>query len=307
LSEASLQQQSVSLTEDACVNQDSRQPHSLVTITLSGPGLWFTIVGLIFCINLLSPSTSTTLVAIAPFLYALRSDYLEFLSLGPGGTPPTFAGYLKVSYLKFYALKDPFSPPPVLGAICPETGCFESNNAVIPKRAGDRPIVAGIAPQRQRNQVGPRDIYYAVRLTLESIAKAHPDLLRTDVSCFEKQGLALFATQPLNNTCRGEICHVHHTDQSFHMNLHPLDAKVVLEKGWGQRHPLAQGGWLSRYVPRQFMMIYSPRTWEELEVTARIVEAAAWWVAGRRFDLQLPTREEALAKMKSEDVPPKQA
>ena len=60
------------------------------------------------------------------------------------------------------------------------------------------------------------------------------------------------------------------------MNLHPDDAKVVLEKGWGQRHPLARGGWLGRYVPREFIMVYAPRDSTELDVVCRIIEAAAF-------------------------------
>ena len=70
------------------------------------------------------------------------------------------------------------------------------------------------------------------------------------------------------------------------MNLHPDDAKVVLEKGWGQRHPLARGGWLGRYVPREFIMIYAPRDSTELDVVCRIIEAAAFWVSGGQFDMK---------------------
>jgi hypothetical protein len=36
------------------------------------------------------------------------------------------------------------------------------------------------------------------------------------------------------------------------MNLHPDDARIVLEKKFGERHPLARGGWLKAYVPREF-------------------------------------------------------
>ena len=41
------------------------------------------------------------------------------------------------------------------------------------------------------------------------------------------------------------------------MNLHPDDAMVVLEKGWGERHPLARGGWMKQYVPREFTSKFS--------------------------------------------------
>jgi len=48
----------------------------------------------------------------------------------------------------------------------------------------------------------------------------------------------------------------------MHMNLHPDDIREVLEKGWGQRHPLARKGWWffgSMPVPEDFVMIYAPR------------------------------------------------
>lgn len=86
-------------------------------------------------------------------------------------------------------------------------------------------------------------MYKLLRASLENVALESPTSFKTGCSCFEKKGLALFAQNPINATCRGEIVHVHHSDRSMHMNLHPDDAKVVLEKGWGERHPLARGGW----------------------------------------------------------------
>jgi hypothetical protein len=86
--------------------------------------------------------------------------------------------------------------------------------------------------------------------------------LGTARSCFEKHGLGLFARHPVNKTCQGEIFHVHPSDHSMHMNLHPDDIKEVLEKGWGQRHPLARKGWWflgAMPVPEDFVMIYAPR------------------------------------------------
>lgn len=70
------------------------------------------------------------------------------------------------------------------------------------------------------------------------------------------------------------------------MNLHPDDARVILEKGWGQRHPLSGGGWMMAYVPREFVMIYAPRDRTELDVVCRIIEAAAFWVTGKSFEIK---------------------
>jgi hypothetical protein len=67
------------------------------------------------------------------------------------------------------------------------------------------------------------------------------------------------------------------------MTLHPADAKIVLERGWGERHPLARGGWCSRFVPVGFVMIYAPRSDDELRVVMETVRASVWWVSGRRL------------------------
>jgi hypothetical protein len=64
----------------------------------------------------------------------------------------------------------------------------------------------------------------------------------------------------------------------MHMTLHPADARVVLEAGWGERHPLARGGWFEKFVPEGFVMVYAPRGEEDVEVLVRIVQAGAWFV-----------------------------
>lgn len=54
----------------------------------------------------------------------------------------------------------------------------------------------------------------------------------------------------------------------------------MIEAGWGERHPLARGGWCRRFVPREFVLVYAPRGEEEVGIVMRIVEAGVWWVAG---------------------------
>ena len=169
-------------------------------------------------------------------------DYHDFLSLGPGGTPSTFAGYLRVSYLRLFTLKDPFTPPTLTPATLPTDGYLLR----LPTRAGPRPKVAGIAPHRQLNQKStPRD-HQLLRDALHSLAAIYPSILRKGNSCFEKHGLALFMAsclepeapplisnpspshikaimEPfqkpshLNPTCAdtAEICHLHASVSSF--------------------------------------------------------------------------------------------
>lgn len=78
----------------------------------------------------------------------------------------------------------------------------------------------------------------------------------------------------------GEVCHAHPSDGSIHLTLHPTDAAIVLQQAWGERHPLSSGGWLTRFVPPGFVMVYAPRTQEEVDVVMEIVKAAVWWVGG---------------------------
>lgn len=90
----------------------------------------------------------------------------------------------------------------------------------------------------------------------------------------------MFSTSPARRTCRGEICHAHPSDGSMHLTLHLADAKMVLDAGWGERHPIARGGWFERFVPGGFMMVYAPRDESEVDMVLRMVKAAAWFVEG---------------------------
>lgn len=173
-----------------------------------------------------------TSILISVLAHACRSilkDYQAFLALGPGGTPSTFLGYLRVTYLRLFTLRDPFQPPSLAHPTYPQWGYLRN----LTQRSGPRPVVAGIAPHRQLNQkCGPR-LHHALRLALHKFAAGFPTLIRTGNSCFEKHGLALFlsagnrenpldaphpAAAHLNPTCEdtGEICHLHAT-VSFHV------------------------------------------------------------------------------------------
>ncbi|KAI9827452.1 MAG: hypothetical protein M1832_004801 [Thelocarpon impressellum] len=228
----------------------------------------------------------TLLLVASSFIY---KDYTAFVNLGPGGTPCNFLGYLRIVFLRFFALRNPYDPAPLPGVIQPAKGLLHPTVCGLSRREGPRPKVAGIAPQRQTTQKGSSDNFTALAERIKALAGRHSTSLRLGTSCFEKHGTALFSRRPLNRTCNGEICHAHPSDGSLHMTLHPQDARVVLERGWGERHPLAKGGWLSRFVPAGFVMIYAPRDVAELEAVMEIIRAAAWWTAGKDVEmLELP-------------------
>lgn len=71
--------------------------------------------------------------------------------------------------------------------------------------------------------------------------------------------------------------------QSMHVTLAPKDAILVIEKGWGVRHPAS--GEPPMGVPRLaagYVLTYAPRNGDELEVLKQIVEASAAFVAGAK-------------------------
>lgn len=229
-----------------------------ISITLDGPTIWALALTLVLLVHFLEPPVAELLIILVPVLLLIQNDYKNFIGLGPGGTPSTFQGYVRIAWLRLWALRDPFSPPAADDQRLPRRGILAQ--ASLPYRPGPRPIVAGIAPQRQIDQHGTKQHYLALRHSLESLAVSHPKRFGTARSCLEKHGLGLFARHPVNVTCNGEICHVHDSDHSLHLCLHPDDIGEVLLKGWGQRHPLARKVWFGAMpVPEEFLMVYAPR------------------------------------------------
>lgn len=132
---------------------------------------------------------------ILPAYRFVLKDYQAFLALGPGGTPQNFLGYLRVTYLRLFAIADPFQPPSLAQPTYPERGYLRR----LPNRSGPRPKVAGIAPHRQLNQKCSADLHHALRAGLHKISATYPSLVRKGNSCFEKNGLALFLSAPIES------------------------------------------------------------------------------------------------------------
>ncbi|OOG00958.1 hypothetical protein ASPCADRAFT_125961 [Aspergillus carbonarius ITEM 5010] len=249
-------------------------------------------------------------------LHQIRKDYHAFLALGPGGTPSTPTGYLRICLLRLVTIRDPFHPPSLPRTLLPQTGLLSSTS--IPYRTGPRPTVAGIAPQRQTTQKGSLAMYDILSTEIQRLVSQHPETLYEGTSCFEKHSTGVFCTGPTTapnphhtssttkerdidisstiltrphqwrhrRTCNGEVCHAHPSDGSLHLTLHPADVKLVIERGWGQRHPLTRESWwwcYLRTVPTGFVMVYAPRNREELETVLEIIRAAAWWVSGEEL------------------------
>ncbi|KAI4198821.1 MAG: hypothetical protein LQ350_005062 [Teloschistes chrysophthalmus] len=128
---------------------------------------WKTLSGL-FSFRLSQVLCSTLVISVLlPLCRLVHRDYAAFIALGPGGTPKTPFGYLRISYLRLFTLKDPLSPPPRTATHRPAQGFLVQ----LPKRPQPRPSVAGIAPHRQTNQKPPSEIYHLLRISLYSLIR----------------------------------------------------------------------------------------------------------------------------------------
>ncbi|KAG8625764.1 hypothetical protein KVT40_006165 [Elsinoe batatas] len=217
-------------------------------------------------------------------------DYHAFLALGPGGTPSTVAGYTKLKLLSLFQLRDPLQAPRIPTSLPDQSGFL--SNRTLPHRVGPRPTISGLAPQRQVDSFATAKSYEQLTAAIEELAKVATGLEIT-LSPFEKHSDALVATKPIHNRKRGgEVCHVHPSDGSLHLTLHPADVALCIERGWGQRHPLSRGGWMRRFVPETFVMVYAPRTSLEVQTVMDIVKAGVWWVGGENILEEQQEREQ---------------
>jgi hypothetical protein len=240
-------------------------------------------------------ATALALLLSPLFAFYIHHDYKAFLSLGPGGTPKTPLGYLKIKLLSIVCLRNPYQPLALPPHFRPQKGYFNAD--ALPQRKGERPVVQGIAPQRQQTQKSNENVYGKLVACFHALAEDPRNRLMERTSCFEKNSSGLFTGMPITRTCGGEICHAHPSDGSMHLTMHPADAKMMLENGWGERHPLARGGWCRRFVPKEFTLVYAPRDEDELDTVMKIVAASIWWVSG--IDVN---GEEAGLRRKSADV-----
>ena len=67
----------------------------------------------------------------------------------------------------------------------------------------------------------------------------------------------------------------------MHVKLSAEDAKAVVDAGWGEEHYLVTQG---RY-PSGLIMVFSPRSDEELEITKQIVARSYMFATGKEVEV----------------------
>lgn len=150
-------------------------------------------------------------------------------------------------------------------------------NAALPQRAGARPPTSKGMPHAQ---IGVRPVP-EVNAELFRRCYALPDVENrpTVISVPGARALWLRDDLPLvrpDVILRGrEFAHIH-PDGSLHVVLPPERARQAVAAGWAEPHPIAEHLGLEGLV-----MLYTPRTLEELDAVFRLVVDSYTFVTGR--------------------------
>ncbi|KAF8556213.1 hypothetical protein OG21DRAFT_1506837 [Imleria badia] len=207
------------------------------------------------------------------------SNYHAYIAMGPGGLPYNIYGWLLSLCFK------PFAREKLSTEQYDQDGNKETflDHEEIKERRGDRPKMSWhIAPSRQLDRYAPLEMGQRLIALFDALAVANLDLVSVVPSRFERIHPALVINESLitphapAKKARREICHIHrHKDFSLHAMMSPQDCKTVIEKGWGERHPLSG----SHVLPKEFMLLYAPRDDDELAMIARCMCAAIGYMA----------------------------
>jgi hypothetical protein len=205
---------------------------------------------------------------------AVVRDYRSWYALGEGGVPHNVVGWLMVTLMRIRK-REPLGIGPyasMLGVV-PDDRWLGG----LSRRSGDRPRIAPYpVPHRQLDQPGDEVARALVdKFFADAVADAGKQLFWRR-SVFERHTFAITVSPHLIShdtvrQTRGEVAHVHPADGSMHMIFSPSDAVVVLESGWGERHPLAGVG---GRLPLTYLLVYSPRSADEADIVSTLLRAS---------------------------------
>lgn len=154
------------------------------------------------------------------------------------------------------------------------------NVSSLPQRSGPQPLTHKGMPHAQ---IGVRPVpevhaelfrrAYSLpdvknRPTMISVPGARALWLREDIPLAHPEAIAVGR----------EFAHIH-PDGSLHVSLPEERAREAIEAGWAEPHPLGQ------YLGNLGMvMLYTPRTMEELDVVFQLIVDSHNFVTGRSVD-----------------------
>ncbi|MEM7040774.1 MAG: phospholipase [Bacteroidota bacterium] len=146
----------------------------------------------------------------------------------------------------------------------------------LPTRKGERPSTTPTNPHTQLDQQ-PKDLIHVQTLMDWAFDLAHIEKRPSAISVPGAVAMCMQAGHTCDQ-CNAfmigtEFAHFHpHPDHSLHLGLRQSDAEILIEKGWGEWHPMIKRG----ILPPNIIMLYAPRDKEELDV--------AKFILGRSYD-----------------------
>ena len=148
----------------------------------------------------------------------------------------------------------------------------------LPARSGPRPQTGPSMPHQQLNDNAPAEIQEKLFERARSLSGVRVGPSRVSVP-----GARAFFMEDTSKArpeafmIDSEFAHLHPShDGSLHLVLPAEVANKVIDKGWGEIHPMARGGGHSA-VP---LMVYGLRNDEELEVVWLILRASFEFAGG---------------------------
>ena len=144
----------------------------------------------------------------------------------------------------------------------------------LPRRTGPRPRTTPSNPHTQLDQQ-PDDPALFAELARRAFALPDVDERPSAISVPGARALWLRSSVPAGPPqaflIGREFAHLHpDPDSSLHLCLPPKWVDHVLERGWGELHPVARMG----LIPATAVMVYAPRDTNELDVVTSILHAS---------------------------------
>jgi hypothetical protein len=149
----------------------------------------------------------------------------------------------------------------------------------LPQRQGKKPKTNYGLPHEQLEQNPPPDVYRRLKdraFDFEFVER-RPSIISVPGA------EALWLLEDGGHSCaeafmrENEFAHVHPPyDGSLHMMLPEGDVPELLERGWGEPHPLVPVG----RAPPSCVMVFGPRDEGELEVILGLIDASYKFARG---------------------------
>jgi hypothetical protein len=215
------------------------------------------------------PVAVATIAGAAGALLWARRDYRRWQALGEGGILWSLKGWIQVTRLRL-KMGSPFdtSAFPV--------GTGHPGLRDLPVRPGRPRVAPHPVPHRQLDQEASEAMLDELAAVFAAELAARPGGLEERQSQYERHYPALYARALVarGESGTGEVGHFHRPQGSMHMHLNPADARLVIERGWGELHGLSGR---SHGLPATYTLIYAPRDRQELDAVRSILAASLDW------------------------------